>query len=155
MTPSRNNLRQRDNGNDSLGLTAIGSAGRWEVAIDETTSGTQRWFAQIEGPSIYLYFEVPSPHVIETILDFLTEHTTAEKGSQDSPARRNGEIVIGKRAKEPVTLVRDDEFSDRYFLVAETETKLVVRVTIGGADLKSLVSALRQANEDLNGNDSD
>src|SRR5882724_6852406 len=103
MTLHRNTLRQNENGNDSQGLTAIGSAGGWEVAIDETTSGTQRWFAQIEGPSVYLNFEVSSPHVIETILEFLTEQTTAEKASQDFPARRRGEIVISKRAKEPVT----------------------------------------------------
>jgi hypothetical protein len=68
------NPPKHGDGNESLGLTAIGSAGSWEVAIDETTSGTtQKWFAQIEGHSVYLYFAVQSPRVIDKMLDFLTQ----------------------------------------------------------------------------------
>ena len=58
------NLPKHENDKESLGLTAIGAAGSWEIAVDETTSGTtQKWFAQIEGPSVYLYFAVQSPRV--------------------------------------------------------------------------------------------
>jgi hypothetical protein len=46
---------------ENLGLLANGSSGSWEVSIDESVSGTERWFAQIEGPSLWLYFEIPSP----------------------------------------------------------------------------------------------
>src|SRR5438105_4692961 len=148
MALFRNGLKQKDNDAESLGLTAIGSADGWEFAIDERTSGAQRWFAQIEGPSVYLYFEVQSPRVISQMLDFLTRRPTTGKGSQDLPAHSNGKVVIGKSKENPVTLLRDDEFPDRYFLVWETETKSVIRITIGGADSKALVSALRQAKED-------
>jgi hypothetical protein len=63
--------------------------------------------------------------------------------------------VIGNSKEEPVILVRDEEFSDRYFLVVQTKKKMVVRVTFGGADLNSLVIALRQAKEDLDADDAD
>src|SRR5437870_5016817 len=101
-------LRQRNNDKDNLGLTAFGSDGSWDVAIDETTSGTQQWFAEIEGPSVYLHFEIQSPHVIDKILEFLTKQS----------AQNTGEIAIGKSKEEPVVLVRDDEFPDRCFLLA-------------------------------------
>jgi len=150
MVMSRDNQRSRNNGNKTLGLTAIGSAGGWEVAIDESTSGSsEKWFAQIEGPSVYWYFEVPSPHIIDQILEYLTEPTPTGKRLQGVPDQGNGDFVLGKSKKEPVTLVRDDEFRDRYFLIAETEAGLIMRATIAGDDLKSLVSALKQAKEDL------
>ncbi len=131
---------------ESLGLAAIGSAGGWEVAIDETTSGTQKWFAQIEGPSIYLYFAVESPRVIDKMLNFLSTQATANGVAWASP--RNGQLVLGKSRKE-VTLLRDDEFADRYFLLVENESGLIIRLTISGADVNSLVIALKQAKEDL------
>jgi hypothetical protein len=48
----------------SLGLLADGSSGKWAVDIDGTTSGADRWFAQIEGPSVSFYFEIPAVDVI-------------------------------------------------------------------------------------------
>lgn len=135
---------------ESLGLSAIGSSGGWEVAIDEETSGTtQKWFAQIEGRSVYLYFAVESPSVIDRMLDFVTKQSTDKNGLHGSTAQRVAEIALGISKDEPVLLIRDDEFSDRFFLVAQTKKKLVIRVTIGGKDLNSLVKALRQAKEDL------
>jgi len=151
---SKNSQRSRNNDHETLGLTAIGSAAGWEVAIDETTSGSsEKWFAQIEGPSVYLYFEVQAPQVIDRILGFLTEQTTPGERLQSLQDQGNGEIVLGTSKKEPVTLVRDDEFRDRYFLIVETESRLLIRVTIAGTDLKSLVSALKQAKEDLDEDD--
>src|SRR5687768_16465842 len=101
--------RKKDRGN--LGLTAIGSDGDWEVAIDETTSGAQQWFAQIEGRSCYLYFPVRSPLLLGEMIQFLmTKPTTNGSGT---PAPRSRELSIGKNADQSVSLLRDDEFSDR------------------------------------------
>jgi hypothetical protein len=145
MSTTRNMPKHK--GEESFGLAAIGSDGGWEVALDETTSGAQKWFAQIEGHSVYLYFAVRSPAVIGEMLDFFTTPSTENALSRRST--RNGRIIIGNDKEAPVTLVRDDEFADRYFLVAETKGALVARLTIGGADLTSIVNALRQAKEDL------
>lgn len=146
MATSRNTEKQRDRDNILVGLAAVGSAGGWEIAIDETTEGDERWFAQIEGPEIYMYFEVPSPRIIHEMLEFM-----AAPGS----AARSHELIVSKHAVHPVTLVRDDEFDDRYFFVIVQDTKLVVRMTIGDGVLRSLVTALRQAKEDLDGHASD
>ncbi len=83
------------------------------------------------------------------MLEFLTEQTTTGKRLQDVANHGNGEIVLGKNKKESVTLARDDEFRDRFFLIVETEARFIIRVTIAGPDLKALASALRQAQEDL------
>src|SRR5579872_4966428 len=73
---------------NSFGLVASGIAGAWEVALDETVEGTQRWFAQIEGPTCYIYFQVRHPRVIEEMAKFLRRHLCQDKclqGSTPSP----------------------------------------------------------------------
>ena len=54
MISSERELRRRNAVNmtpnthcENLGLLANGSAGRWDVSIDCTISGVERWFAQI------------------------------------------------------------------------------------------------------------
>src|SRR5437773_2194336 len=75
------------------GLLALGSSGPWEVAIDETLSGPARYFAQIEGPSVYLYFEIPAVKLVEDVLDFLDPRVAATK-----PATENGTLSVIKNA---------------------------------------------------------
>jgi hypothetical protein len=91
-----------------LGLAAIGSHGGWEVAIDETTSGVHNWFMQIEGGAVYLNLSIPSPQIVNEVLDFLAPRQTPNTVPQSTA--RTGEIVIGRSGEEEVTLVRDDEF---------------------------------------------
>jgi hypothetical protein len=55
---------RQKNDNEGLGLMANGSSGGWEVAVDETSKGPARRFVQLEGPSVYFSFEVPSPDMI-------------------------------------------------------------------------------------------
>jgi len=134
---------------DSRGLTALGAAGGWQVDIDGSNSGlTQNWFAQIEGPAVYVSFEVQSPSVIEDMIEFLTERTADEFGIQRV---RESEIVVGIDEGAPVTLLRDDEFSDRFFLLMQSKKNLAIRVTIADTDLDSLLIALRQAQNELEG----
>jgi hypothetical protein len=154
MTTQRNAQKRRVT-KESLGLAAIGSVGGWEVALDETTSAARRWFLQIEGPSVSVSFEVESPYVIDKMLAFLAAPGKAGPGAHRNSSPRTSELVIGKSAAEPVTLLRDDEFPDRFFLVAETARKLIVRITLGGEDLRMLESALSQSKEDLDDEDAD
>lgn len=151
MATNKSSLQQPSGGDENVGLAVFGSAGGWEVAIDQTTTTTdvERWFAQIESPGIYLYFAVQSPRVVDQMLDFLTPHANAAARSPGQPPLESAEIVVSKCSEEPISLISDDEFEDRYFLVAETKAGLVLRVTIDGVDLISLVGALRQAREDL------
>src|SRR4051794_4427376 len=132
MKPSEDDL--------SRGLVAVGSAGGWQVDLDEAISDDERWVMKIEGPSVYLNFEVESPRVIDKALEFLMKRKKADSESRRRWSRKNDELKIGKCDKELVTLVRDDEFADRYFLAVQTATKLTFRVTFGGKDLVQLES---------------
>ena len=49
----------------------------------------------------------------------------------------------------PVSLVRDDEYEDRCFLIVGPGDSPVVRYSFAGEDLENLIEALRQANQDL------
>ncbi len=133
---------------ETLGLLANGSAGSWDIAIDETTSGPQRWFAQIDGPSVSLYFELPSPGIVDEIVDSLPP-AEAVNGPPTHSSEGENDLVIGKDKRLPVALVKDDEYRDRYFLVIGRMPNPVVRLTIAGPDLLELRDALRQLREDL------
>ncbi len=88
----------------SVGLAATGSHGQWEIAVDEATTGTQKWYAQIEGRSIYLYFGIPGPSIIDHILHFLPRSSDRD-GERISSASPESEILIGANKSEPVSLV--------------------------------------------------
>jgi hypothetical protein len=127
----------------TLGLLANGSFNGWDVNVDETTSGPDRWFLQIEGPSIYFNFEIPSLDTISQVGRFLGARQTG-RGS-----RSNAELSIGENKHAPVRLLRDDEFADRFFLVIGPADAPLVRYALSGVDLKSVVAALEQVVEDL------
>src|SRR5436190_2213730 len=95
MPVKRKLRRQPENGDESLGLMASGSSGQWEVAVDETTAGPDRWFVQIEGPSVSFSFEIPSPEMISKARNFLGG-CSSPKEPHASFSAENGSLVIGK-----------------------------------------------------------
>ncbi len=120
-----------------MGLLANGSSGQWDVAVDETTVGADRWFLQIDGPAVSFYFEIPAVDVVGRMSRFL------------DPGGRHGSLVLGKGKDLPVTLVKDDEYRDRFFLAVGPPARPAMRFTIAGADAAMLAEALRQAEQDL------
>jgi hypothetical protein len=149
MTTSRNASPIPGRGHESVGLLANGSSGEWEVSIDETTSGVERWYAQIEGPAISFYFEIPSVDIVGEMLRFLACDPAAAKRSPNGSDQRNGSLVIGKDKKTPITLFKDDEYSDRFFVVVGQTDRPLVRFVIAGMDAVKIAEALRQVQEDL------
>jgi hypothetical protein len=133
---------------EQLGLLANGSSGPWEFSVDETISGTERWFAQIEGPSVYISFEIPSPQIVGEAVRFLAPPHDEERDPLSS-ARGHGGLRISKDPGIPVSLVRDDEYEDRGFIIVGEGHSPVVRYSFAGEDLENLVEALRQANQDI------
>ena len=148
MPAQRKQRGEPENDNENLGLMANGASGDWEVAVDETTKGPDRWFVQIEGPSIYFSFEIASPEMIAQALGFLEGHSSTH-GSHAIFSTENGSLLFGKHQQSPVILVRDDEYKDRYFLVVGQEADVVVRFMIAGQDLKDVKEAFRQTTADL------
>jgi hypothetical protein len=127
---------------ENLGLLANGSSGRWDVSIDEAISGTERWFAQIEGPLLWLYFEIPSPAMISKMIQFLAPPQTKSEDPE-------GRLELGEAKGNPVALVRDDEYPDRAFLIVGPSDCPIVRFAVAGEDWHHLVQALRQVEQDL------
>src|SRR5262249_43411707 len=131
-----------------IGLLACGSSGSWSIDIDETISGRHRWFAQIQGPSVYVYFEIPSLGVINRVLRFLNK--PRHKDGRNAPYNpRRDALPVGGDETVVVKLIRDNRLADKYFLVIEDNKELHVSLTVTGADLKNLTGALRQAQDDV------
>src|SRR6185437_15649552 len=93
-------------------LVANGSSGAWQVSIDESVRGAEKWYVDIEGPSVYLSFQLVDRGVIDKMIAFLD--TPSRKGQSDKPSK---ELIIGKYGQAPVSLLEDDEYADRCFLV--------------------------------------
>lgn len=145
MAASRQTRKRPASSKESIGLLAAGSAGSWNIEIDETTAGPDRWFIQIEGPSVQLYFQIPATDGVRKMFRFLTRSRADRAGSTGA----NGSLAIGMDRRASVMLVRDDEFGDRYFLLVGPENDPVVRLTLAGEDLQQITSALREACEDM------
>jgi hypothetical protein len=151
MATSKNARQTQGRDDRSFGLLANGSCGRWEVAIDETTTGADRWFAQIEGPLVSFYFEVPSVDIVGKMLQLLESPPAGKKQPPIRVGERNGSLVLNKDKKTPVTLVKDDEYADRFFLVVGLPDNPIVRFVLAETDTMQLTEALRQVKEDLKG----
>lgn len=149
MQSTRNGPMQAGGKAADLGLLATGSCGGWRIDVDEATSGPDRWFLQVEGPSAYFYFEIPSPGVIAEIDRFLISRPPAGGRPTGSDARSDWELAIGVDPQSPVLLLRDDEFDDRFFLRVGCADSLCVRFTLQGEDVKCVATALEQVREDL------
>jgi hypothetical protein len=149
MATTRNTRASRQRNNASFGLLANGSSGPWDVAIDEAISGPDRWWAQIEGRSVTFSFEIASPDIVGKMVRFLQRRRLPAKEPPTLSIERNGSLVISKDKKIPITLVRDDEYDDRFFFVVGPMDSPTVRFVIAGSDVVKIADALRQVKEDL------
>jgi hypothetical protein len=134
----------------TLLLLANGSSGPWDIAVDETAGKPERLFAHIEGPSVYLYFNIPSAKTIAKALHFLKQRCHAngshpqKKGSDNDSA-----LQIGTFGRAAINLVWDDEYLDRCFLIVGVSNKPSFRLTLSGEEIGHLVEALQQVQSDL------
>ena len=98
MTTTRNTRTSRRRNNASFGLLANGSSGPWDIAIDEATSGPNRWCAQIEGPSVTFSFEIPSIDIVGKMVRFLERrHFRPDvdcAGAHGGTLRTCGRIIV-------------------------------------------------------------
>jgi hypothetical protein len=126
------------------GLYAFGRCGEWCVHIDDTLTDPPKWFVQIEGRLVHLYFELPSLRIVDTTIQFLEQRTlTATRFDENRDTLR-----IGTFHGIPVVLCRDDEW-DRFFLrIADTEES-TLSFEVTSEDATALTNALRQAREDF------
>jgi hypothetical protein len=150
MTARLNNKLDKQD-DDGFDLVASGTSGQWSVFIDETHTGVERFYAQIEGPSIYCSFEIPSARSIETLLEFLMQPAVPSPTPLASRSEHtNGSLLIGGRRPNQITFIRDNEYADRCILtIGRASSGSVVRYSVEGSDLKKLTDALTQVREEL------
>jgi hypothetical protein len=128
----------KNNGVDIIpqwSLLANGSAGPWFVDIDESQDGTT-FNMQIDGPAIYVAFELDELPVLRKLLSCLR----AEPDSSETNVR------LGKCNSLEVSIVRDNEVASRWFVVLQENTDQCVRLTL---DAEMFAEALQQAVDDL------
>jgi len=129
-------------------LIASGSHKGWDVAIDEAKP--RQWFAEVRGPSFYFHFQIPRLEVVHEWLRFINGGPRQGRSRSTSAS----ELIVGTFLGEKVAIVRDSEFSDRYFLlVVGTDGSLpsCLRIPVAGEDLVALREALRQVKAGLSG----
>jgi hypothetical protein len=132
----------------TLGLAANGSSGGWEVAIDETLDRREKWFAQIEGPSLYLYFQISSPGTVGDMIRFLEQCWPAKELASHSPAG-GGSKRIGGSHWASIRLLWDAERPEGCFLTVGPSARPCARFFLAGEDVANLTRALKQAQNDL------
>jgi hypothetical protein len=122
------------------GLAAYGRSGEIEITMDGTTSDPQRWAMTIERKDWSIRFEIASPAALKGLLDFLGAHLDGKVAD---------DFVFGRFQGAPMRMVKDDEFADRFFLVAGGDDNYEFRITLTGASANELSRALTQALADI------
>jgi hypothetical protein len=141
--------RPNDEDRHVVGLVANGSSGPWDIAIDETISGAAKWFAQVEGPRVYLYFEIPSLNIIDKMIEFINLPKSTDKLARSVSVARNGSLRLGSFGRSPVALVWDEEDRDHCFFTIGTAIKPTIRISLVVGELDQLAEALCQVRADL------
>ncbi len=136
----------------TFGLVANGSLDGWDVAVDETVDGPQRWYVQIESAACYLYFRVSHPNVIENTLVFLRGHLCLDRCHDNKRSSRRvqpRELELSDLDGMSVSLLWDDEADGRCVILIRGKGAFVSRTTIETSDLAKLAGSLEQVRDQL------
>lgn len=139
-------LKAGTNGDAKLALLANGASGGWEIAIDERMDGSARYYAQLEGPQTFFYFEVLSLQTIEAAAHFLQHGNALPEAPK---GERSASLRLGSFGRAPVNLTWDEEYADRCFLIVGPSATASLRLSFGGEEVGHLTEALRQVVADL------
>jgi hypothetical protein len=127
------------------GLLANGSSGRWSIDIDESDDGGT-FNMQIDGPLAYLAFALRDLQVVPKLLAYLRGGLHPDQGNGK---RSTTGVTLGRLGSMAVSIIQDDEFATRWFIIIKGKADAIVRLTLDAADAEMLVDALGQVMEDL------
>jgi hypothetical protein len=130
--------QRRENSASGFGLVATGSSGGWGFEIDEALDRDNEWLAEIEGPQVYLVFQLRDLQVVSEATRFL-----------ECPSPGAGMTMGSWIGSTDVRLVWDNEMPLRCFLVIGAEGKATLRVILLEDDIRLLGEALQQVQDDL------
>ncbi len=94
-------------------------------------------------------FEISSLGVVGKIARFLAKHSPKTKRPSNGSLKRGGSLVLGGANVIPVSLVKDDEYDGRFFLVVGPTDGLTARFVLAGTEVAEFAEALRQVKEEL------
>ncbi len=137
---------KNDQPTGNLGLTANGSSSNWYVAVDETLDGGE-WSLEIDGPQVYLVFQLRGPQVVAEAARFLQSAPATHR--KDRRRGETGELLLGRFGSASVSLVWDDEGFRRCFLVVGPKARSTLRLSLEEDDIRSIREALNQVLEDM------
>jgi hypothetical protein len=127
------------------GLLANGSSGHWSIDIDESQDGAA-YNMQIDGPQAYLGFALRDLQVVPKLHSYLRAGLHPDQGNGQ---RNTKGVALGRLGSMSVSIIQDDEFATRWFIIINGKADTVVRFTLDAADVEMLVEALQQVIEDL------
>jgi hypothetical protein len=133
-----------------FGLLAIGSSRGWDVAVNESLELPGEWLLELDGPTIYLVFQLRDLGVIGDTVGFLQQGLGAPRDTDRRPRLKgDGALSLGTFGKSGVWLLWDDESPLRCFLLITAGEKSSLRLTLWQDDVEMLLEALRQVAKDL------
>jgi hypothetical protein len=138
-----NQIYSKTDTKTSFGLVANGAAGAWHVDVDETLSGKHKWFLQIEGPAVYLNFQIEGPDAVDRLLTFI------ELRLAESSSAAPGELRVGQFGQTPVVFIWDPEGAGRGVVLIAGRGGSKMRVEMPHDDVDHFATALRQVRADL------
>jgi hypothetical protein len=127
------------------GLLASGSSRRWEVTVDESLDHENEWSVELDGPNVYLVFQLKDLRPLVEAVEFL------ERGCdpKTSKAAASQAHPLGQFGSASVLLIWDNEEAPRCFLVVGPRSRSTMRLTLQADDIQALLQALREAVQDL------
>jgi hypothetical protein len=134
---------------DGYGLVALGSSHGWDVAVDESLDREDEWNIEIEGPQVYIVFQLGDPGVLRRALEFLRCRRRGPVQAASHRDRGDDDLVLGRFGASSVSLIWDDEDFARCFLVVGPQARSTMRVSLYGEDIDQLIQALEQAVEGI------
>jgi hypothetical protein len=137
---------------DEFGLLANGSSRLWDVAVDESLEREREWWLELDGPTVYLVFQLRDLAVIPEAIGFL-QRALSTPPTLNPPQRAEDDerLTLGNFSTSSVCILRDDESPPRCFLVVGSDAVSAMRLTLHRDDIEMLLKALHQVAEQLPG----
>ena len=118
------------------GLMACGRSGETSIDIDESISGPEIYELEISISRWSLRFRIDDPSIVNDFLAFFEN-------------KKDRILQLGQFNDNEVQILRDDEFSDRFFIVIDGSTGRLDYTIAGRWEIDELIIALQQIIEDL------
>jgi hypothetical protein len=119
------------------------------VDVDEALD-RQDWFMEIEGPQIYVLFQLHDLNSVDRAREFLRSKPPRSAGNDhEDQTSAVVELTLGRFGTAAVLLRWDNEDFPRCFLIVDSGEHSAMHFSLYSDDIKMLADALEQASEDI------